>query len=114
MGLDFTGGTEIHVSFTKAPKAQEIRSELNKAGYANAVVQTYGSQNNLMIKLQTQNKISQEKLVNNVLNALPGATLQSSQYIGPEVGESLVTDGILAIVLLSKANAKFAQINRRR
>ena len=110
LGLDFTGGTEIHVSFTKAPKAQEIRSELNKAGYANAVVQTYGSQNNLMIKLQTQNKISQEKLVNNVLNALPGATLQSSQYIGPEVGESLVTDGILAIVVSFLATMAYLAI----
>ncbi len=99
LGLDFTGGTEIQVSYMQAPSSDNVRQELNKAGFGDAIVQTYGTAKNLMIKLKPRDKVSQDKLTNNVLKALPGAKLQAVEYIGPEVGKTLVTDGILAILV---------------
>lgn len=99
LGLDFTGGTEFHVSFVTAPKSELVRQELNKAGFADAQVQVYGTTNNLMIKLKPRKNMSQQQLTNNVLNALPGAKLQSTEFIGPEIGKTLVTDGVLAILV---------------
>jgi len=99
LGLDFTGGTQIHVRFAKTTDSQVIRQELAKAGFGDAVVQTYGTTKNLMIKLQPRDKVSQQQLTEKVLAALPGATKQSSEFIGPEIGQTLVTDGILAILI---------------
>jgi len=99
LGLDFTGGTEIQVSFAKAPEAQQIRQELNNAGFDDAIVQTYGTTRDLVIKLKPRDKTSQQKLTNNVLAALPNAKLQKINYIGPQVGKSLVTNGILAVLV---------------
>ncbi len=99
LGLDFTGGTQIRVSYMQAPSSDNVRQELNTAGFGDAVVQTYGTAKNMMIKLKPRDKVSQDKLTNNVLKALPGAKLQAVEYIGPEVGKTLVTDGILAILV---------------
>lgn len=99
LGMDFKGGTEIQVSFMQAPSSDNVRHELNRAGFGEAIVQTYGTAKNLMIKLKPRTKISQQQLTNQVMTALPGAKLQQVQYIGPEVGKTLVTDGILAILV---------------
>ena len=42
-GLDFTGGTLIEVGYPEAAKLDEIRIQLNEAGFPDAVVQNFGS-----------------------------------------------------------------------
>lgn len=50
-GLDFTGGTVIETQFSQPADLAKLRTELENSGYGNALVQTTGSQKDLMIRL---------------------------------------------------------------
>ncbi|MCK4870062.1 MAG: protein translocase subunit SecF [Gammaproteobacteria bacterium] len=98
LGLDFTGGLQLQVSYSQPANLSQIRQELSKAGFNEAVVQVYGTSRDVMVKLKPR-KISQQELSNQVMASLHGAKLQQVEYIGPEVGKTLVTNGILAIIV---------------
>lgn len=99
LGLDFTGGTQIEVTYQQPADINVIRQELSKVGFNDAVVQNYGTTRDILIRIKPQKQYNQQQLQTTVLNALPGAKLSQIEYIGPKVGKTLVTNGILAIVV---------------
>lgn len=111
-GLDFTGGTQIQYSFDQPANFQQIRDELDKAGFSGAFVQAYGSSKDVIVKLKSSanDKNSQQTLTDQVSNALQGAKLQQISFIGPEVGKTLVTNGILAIFVSLLATMAYIAI----
>lgn len=98
-GLDFTGGTEIQIAYATPADVPTIRSELDKAGYTEAVVQSYGNAETLLISIAPRANLDQAHLAQQVMSALPGAQLQRVDYVGPKVGQELATKGILAILI---------------
>lgn len=99
LGLDFTGGTQIEVSYAATPDFNLIRQQLSDAGLEDAVAQAYGSSKTVMIKLKTKKDLDQKQLTSKVLHALIGAQLQRVDVIGPQIGKELITNGILAIIV---------------
>jgi preprotein translocase subunit SecF len=104
LGLDFTGGTQAEVSFVQHVSATDLRAELVKAGFDQAVVQAYaksqGTQNMFSVRVGLYPSITQEQLKTNLTQAMPGSTISSLEYIGPQVGKQLITNGILAVVMV--------------
>jgi len=98
-GLDFTGGTQIEVSYTKAADLQSIREELNKIGFKEAQVVSYGTSKDVLISIAPRDDVEQSRLVEQVLKVLPGATKQRVDFVGPQVGQELATKGALAILV---------------
>lgn len=98
-GLDFTGGTQIQISFPKAADLTKIRDAIHKAGYPDALVQAYGSAEEALIRLGARGEEEQKQLEPNIKKALPGSTILSNVYIGPQVGHELATSGALALVI---------------
>ena len=98
LGLDFTGGTQIEATFNKAADVTYIRNALKQAGFNEAVVQQYGSNKDVLIRIGLQKK-KEEELRKQFQEILPDANLQQIQYIGPQVGKKLATNGILAILV---------------
>ena len=110
-GIDFTGGYQVQVSFKQSPDLSIIKSELNEAGIKNPEVITFGSTKDIMIRLlpegnQETQKISingqteQQKVQTNIQKALgPNVKITAVNYIGPEVGQELATNGLLALVV---------------
>lgn len=98
LGIDFTGGLQVEVRFTQPVKINKIRQDLSKAGFPQAGVQAY-TMRELSIRVAPHQKIAQDKLRLQLLKALPGAKLGQLQYIGPQVGKQLMTNGILAILV---------------
>ncbi|OGT07970.1 MAG: protein-export membrane protein SecF [Gammaproteobacteria bacterium GWE2_37_16] len=98
-GLDFTGGTQMQVSYAQPADLNQIRQQLNQSDFSDAVAQAYGSTRDVMIRFKPHKNVSQQDLNNQVLGVLHGATFQSAEFIGPQVGKALVTNGILAIVI---------------
>lgn len=112
LGLDFTGGTQIEVGYSHPADLANIRSQLSDSGFDNPVVVHFGSERDVLIRLQGKPEVG---LSDNVLQAL-GSAEQSSEdegidlrrvdYVGPQVGEELREDGglgmlaALAIVML--------------
>lgn len=99
LGLDFTGGTRLQFHYSESADFQKIRHELDKSGFSGAIVQAYGTSKDVMVKLKPHGQISQKELTTKVSAALHGSTLQKTEFIGPEVGKTLVTNGILAIIV---------------
>src|SRR3990167_2104075 len=104
-GLDFTGGTQIQLSFAKEADLVQIRSNLEKQGFHEALVISFGTSKDVLITLvpQDKNKLAadsnaQSELVRQVAQALPGATIDQVNYIGPQVGKEMMSKSILAIL----------------
>jgi len=96
-GLDFTGGTQIEMTYAKPADINAIRDQLQQAGF-NAVVQAYGTSFDVVIRIPPY-KENQEMLKDKIIEALPDGHFQQMEYIGPQVGKTLFTNGLLAILI---------------
>lgn len=112
MGLDFTGGYQIQVNYNKAPSTQEVAKVLARDGFPTAQVTTFGSSDSLMIKLPIQKNENNQAVINQdgqsaqqllkvkIEKSLgPDAQVTSLNYIGPQVGKELATNGLLALLV---------------
>ena len=104
LGLDFTGGTQAEVAFTQPVVVTQLRTQLVKAGFTQAVVQAYAkkqtSENMFSVRVGLYKSLTQEQLKQKLMDAMPGSKINSLEYIGPQVGKQLLTNGILAVVLV--------------
>jgi len=105
LGLDFTGGYQMQVQMDKPSSASDITTDIEKVGFSNASVTTFGDNNNFLIKLPPQPtdiKIDledqQQQIQQKVEDAI-NAKVKSISYIGPQVGKELASNGILAIII---------------
>ncbi|SEH06876.1 protein translocase subunit SecF [Candidatus Venteria ishoeyi] len=101
-GLDFTGGTLVEVGYEQAADLEKIRAQLSAGGYADAVVQHFGTDKEVLIRLGVHADKKNDVLSNEVLALLraDGATIKMrrAEFVGPQVGKELVEDGGLAIL----------------
>ena len=107
--LDFTGGTVTELRFEQPVAADEIRARLDAAGYGNAQVQTFGSGNDLLIRLQPREGAvnpadATSTVADDVQRAVstpdnPGKVIKSD-YVGPQVGKELAVNGIWAFIFV--------------
>lgn len=98
LGLDFTGGTQVQATFQKPVNISDVRKSLAEAGFTQAVVQAYSSKQ-ISVRVSPHKELTQDQLSQKLTQALPGATIGSSDYIGPQVGKQLFTDGVLALLV---------------
>ncbi len=98
-GLDFTGGTQVQVSYQSPVDISQIRSQLHQAGFKEAQVVSYGTSKDVLISIAPRANANQTVLSDQLMNALPGATKQQVDFVGPQVGQELATKGALAILV---------------
>ncbi|MFC3121123.1 protein translocase subunit SecF [Agaribacter flavus] len=102
-GLDFTGGTVIQMNYPQGANLENVRLELSAAGFENAVVQNFGSSQEVLIRVAPQDDLAPEKIGDIVVAALQAkdstATMQRIEFVGPNVGEELTEQGGLAMLV---------------
>lgn len=102
LGLDFTGGTLVEVEFTESVNPEAIRALLVEEGYENGVVQFYGTDRDLLIRMPPQSGVEEALLADRILASLrasfPAVEMRQSNYVGPAVGDELIEDAGLAIL----------------
>jgi preprotein translocase subunit SecF len=98
-GLDFTGGTQIEVTYQTAADLESIRQHLSEIGFKEAQVVNYGTSRDVLISIAPRAGQDASALVEHVMKVLPGAEKQRVEFVGPQVGEELATKGALAIVV---------------
>src|SRR5690606_1466246 len=92
--LDFTGGTVAGLRFEKPVDLDEARESLEAAGYSGAVVQAFGSETDIVIRLQPQDgQANAAQTGGAVLETIakpdnPGLVVRSD-FVGPQVGAEL-------------------------
>ena len=102
-GIDFTGGTIIELSYQSPVDLKELRSDLVKADYGEAVVQHFGSAEDVLIRIAPREGLNSAQLSNNVMDTLKASTdeditLRRVEFVGPQVGDELTQDGALAVL----------------
>jgi len=98
-GLDFTGGTQIEVTYPQAADLSGIREALYNVGFKEAQVVSYGTSRDVLISIAPRDDLDQTLLVSRVMKELPGAVQQRVEFVGPQVGQELATKGALAIFI---------------
>jgi preprotein translocase subunit SecF len=100
-GLDFTGGTVIEVGYPDAANLEAVRSAMADNGYPDAVVQHFGSSQDVLIRLPPSEQPS-AKLSNQILEILrqdsEGVEMRRVEFVGPQVGDELKEKGGMAMI----------------
>ena len=103
-GIDFTGGTLVEVKFKEAPAIADVRKSLTPAGYEQAIIQEFGSPEEILIRVQNKEATDSSKISTDILDALGAAFSEDAvemrrvEFVGPQVGEELTQAGIMAVL----------------
>jgi preprotein translocase subunit SecF len=105
LGVDFTGGTMMEVSYPQAADLAKIRSAVDSIGLKEASVQNFGTSHDVLIRLPLKAGLSGTKLSEQVLSALKSADssveMRRVENVGAQVGQELYENGALALLLVS-------------
>ncbi|MBM4180936.1 MAG: protein translocase subunit SecF [Betaproteobacteria bacterium] len=105
LGVDFTGGTVMEVGYPRAADIPAIRGVLTQAGYGDAQVQNFGTSREVLVRLPVKAGVTSAQLSEKVLVALkaadPAVELRRVEFVGPQVGQELLEDGSLALLVVS-------------
>lgn len=109
MSIEFTGGTVMEVAYTQAADLEKIRGEVGKLGYRDVQVQSFGTSRDVMIRLPIQTgsdgkQVTSAQQSDAVMGALkadaPDVQLRRVEFVGPQIGHELFTDGLLALTFV--------------
>lgn len=103
LGIDFSGGTKVELVYPQDVAIEDVRTELSNGGYDDAVVQYFGSNKDILIRMPLSERNSDvdssSRLVEYLNSSSLGvATLRSVEFVGPTFGRELFEKGILALV----------------
>ena len=100
-GLDFTGGTLVEVHYSETADLNAIRETLNTEGYSGAIVVSFGSDRDVMIRLSKGYSDKQgAELLGKLQASFAGSVeLRRIEFVGPQVGDELREQGGLAMLL---------------
>jgi preprotein translocase subunit SecF len=101
-GIDFTGGIIIEAEFEQESNLQDIRDLLDANEFQNALVQNFGSPNDVLIRLEPQENMDGGAVRDQILSLLTSidssAELLRIEFVGPQVGQDLTEQGSLAML----------------
>ncbi|MFN5256768.1 MAG: protein translocase subunit SecF [Limnohabitans sp.] len=104
LSVEFTGGTLMEVSYSQPADLQKVRGTVASLGYGEVFVQNFGSAREVLIRLPAQKGVSSAQQSEKVLSALkandPDVTLRRTEFVGPQVGDELVEDGLMALAFV--------------
>jgi len=101
LGLDFTGGTLVEVSYENSANVGDIRRTLNDQGYQDVIVQHFGSEQDVLVRMSESYRanIGDEVLVALQESSSEKVELRRAEFVGAQVGEELRDEGGLALLL---------------
>lgn len=104
LSVEFTGGTVIEVSYSQPADLEKVRSIIQAKGYSDVTVQNFGTARDVMIRMPVQQGVTSAQQSEQVMAALrevdPSVELRRTEFVGPSVGEELVTGGLMALAVV--------------
>ena len=100
-GIDFSSGYIIQLEFDKDVKVDRIKKSFSNNSVENSIVQYYGSQREVIIKLQESSSYDQNSIntfISDVLNNY-NYTIQKLDFVGSQIGSELRTKGEWAMLV---------------
>ncbi len=105
MGIDFKGGSEVGIAFKNPQQTAAVRTVVEKAGFVNAEIKSYGKPNEFLIRVVEVAVSGHEKPSATIVAALKAAfpqeevIVKKDDLIGPKVGAELRNQALLAIII---------------
>ena len=103
-GIDFLGGTEIHVQFKNEQKTADLREAMSAIGYGHAEIKQFGGARDYLIRVQQQ-QVEGTQVSDSVIEALRKAfpqdppEVRSAESVGPKIGQELRAKAVWAVVI---------------
>jgi len=101
LGLDFSGGTLVEVTYETPVELETIRNTLIDNGYDDSQVVNFGTNLDVLIKVADQNGNS--SIGENIFNILESngfkGELKRVEFVGPQVGAELRDQGGLGMLV---------------
>ena len=101
LSVEFTGGTVMEVSYQQPADLERARAAIAKLGYGEVQVQNFGSSRDVIIRVPVSKDATSAQQSDKVLQALkadePGVELRRTEFVGPQVGNELLTGGLKAL-----------------
>ena len=105
LGVEFTGGTVMELSYGQTADLDKVRTTLEKIGLPDATVQSFGSSQTALVRLPARQEVTGAQMSEKVMGALrgddPSVQLLRVDFVGSQVGKELVENGAIAILLVS-------------
>ena len=104
LSVEFTGGTLMEVGYAQSADLSTIRSTVDALGIKDVQVQNFGTAQDVLIRMPAQKGGTPGQQSEKVLAALKAAdataTLRRTEFVGPQVGDELATDGLKALAFV--------------
>jgi preprotein translocase subunit SecF len=104
LSIEFTGGTVMEVTYPHPANIEGIRKTIEGLGFSESQVQSFGTAQDVMIRLPTQKELSTTQVSEKVVGALKAedakVELRRVEFVGPQVGEELTHDGLMALAMV--------------
>ncbi|NBW24523.1 MAG: protein translocase subunit SecF [Betaproteobacteria bacterium] len=104
LSVEFTGGTLMEVGYSQTADLAAIRSTVDGLGIKDVQVQNFGTAQDVLIRMPAQKAGTPGQQSEKVLAALkaadPTANLRRTEFVGPQVGDELATDGLKALAFV--------------
>lgn len=102
-GLDFTGGTVIEVGYQQTADLSQVREALGERGYPDAIVQYFGSSQDVAIRIAPREGVEQQQITADIMASLAQTSegkveMRRTEFVGPSVGDELKEQGGLAML----------------
>jgi preprotein translocase subunit SecF len=102
-GIDFTGGILLEVGYPEPADVEGIRSNLAAAGFADAQVQRFGADTEVLVRLPPQQGVDEDELREQlrvaVAAGMSGVDLKRVEAVSPQVGKELAERGALSMII---------------
>ena len=102
--IEFTGGTVVELAYEPPADLEEIRHALAGSDFGGGVVQNFGSAREVLLRLPPQHGVAAADASNKDVGArlaklLPQAEVRRVEFVGPQVGEELAEEGVIASLI---------------
>lgn len=102
-GIDFSGGTKVELAYENDVSVVDMRSTLQNGGFPEAVVQHFGSNKDVLVRVPLSEESSDDKVSTRIVELLSASSvgageIRSVEFVGPTFGKELFEKGILALI----------------
>ena len=101
--IDFEGGTLIQVRFEQGTQVENIRNQLSAIGYGDATIQTFGAENEFLVRVKTSTKsetqIAELRAAFASINGANDYEIRRLETVGPKIGKELRGDALMAVLV---------------
>ncbi|MGS0742627.1 protein translocase subunit SecF [Glaciimonas sp. GG7] len=104
LSIEFTGGTVMEVTYSQPANIEGIRKTVEDIGFTDNQIQSFGTAQDVLIRLPVKKGVSSSQQSETVLAALkakdPDVQLKRNEFVGPQVGDELAHDGLMALLFV--------------